>query len=236
VVGDFEGLARQDWRTCPESGWGRSGCCRSIPSPRRDNGYDITDYYGVDPQTGSLGDFVDFTHEAQKHGIRVPGGPGGEPHLGPAPWFKAAVKDPGRRTATGTSGRRRKPKDARRGWSSPGCRRSTWTYHPKAKAYYFHRFYDFQPDLNTRTTQVQEEMPRIMGFWLQLGVSGFRMDAVPFVIQKKGPIAGTRAVRHPAGPAELPAVAHRGRDHPRRGQRAARGGSQYFGDEATGCT
>jgi maltose alpha-D-glucosyltransferase/alpha-amylase len=69
----------------------------------------------------------------------------------------------------------------------PGVQRSTWTYHPRAKAYYFHRFYDFQPDLNMNHPEVQEEVRRIMGFWLQLGVSGFRMDAVPFVIQKEGP-------------------------------------------------
>jgi maltose alpha-D-glucosyltransferase/alpha-amylase len=69
----------------------------------------------------------------------------------------------------------------------PGVQRTTWTYHPKAKSYYFHRFYKFQPDLNLSHPQVQEEVRRIMGFWLQLGVSGFRMDAVPFVIQKEGP-------------------------------------------------
>ena len=54
------------------------------------------------------------------------------------------------------------------------------------EAYYFHRFYDFQPDLNTRNPAVKEELMRIMGFWLELGVSGFRMDAVPFVIERKG--------------------------------------------------
>jgi maltose alpha-D-glucosyltransferase/alpha-amylase len=64
--------------------------------------------------------------------------------------------------------------------------KSTWNYEKTAKAYYFHRFYDFQPDLNTANPNVQAEILKIMGFWLQLGVSGFRMDAVPFVIAKKG--------------------------------------------------
>jgi maltose alpha-D-glucosyltransferase/alpha-amylase len=105
------------------------------------------------------------------------------------PWFKAAVKDPGSPYRDWYIWSKRKPKDAEKGMVFPGVQSSTWTYHPKAKAYYFHRFYDFQPDLNTDHPQVQEEIRRIMGFWLQLGVSGFRMDAVPFVIQKKGPIA-----------------------------------------------
>ena len=68
----------------------------------------------------------------------------------------------------------------------PGVQKSTWTHDGVAKAWYFHRFYDFQPDLNTSNPYVQAEILKIMGFWLQLGVSGFRMDAVPFVIAKKG--------------------------------------------------
>jgi maltose alpha-D-glucosyltransferase / alpha-amylase len=68
----------------------------------------------------------------------------------------------------------------------PGVQKSTWNRDPVAKAWYFHRFYEFQPDLNTANPHVQAEILKIMGFWLQLGVSGFRMDAVPFVIAKKG--------------------------------------------------
>jgi maltose alpha-D-glucosyltransferase/alpha-amylase len=69
----------------------------------------------------------------------------------------------------------------------PGVQKTTWTRDPVAKAYYFHRFYEFQPDLNTSNPEVQAEILKIMGFWIQLGVSGFRMDAVPFVIGTKGP-------------------------------------------------
>jgi maltose alpha-D-glucosyltransferase/alpha-amylase len=67
-----------------------------------------------------------------------------------------------------------------------GVQKSTWNYDGVAKAWYFHRFYDFQPDLNTSSPQVQAEILKIMGFWLQLGGPGFRMDAVPFVISAKG--------------------------------------------------
>ena len=69
----------------------------------------------------------------------------------------------------------------------PGVQKTTWNYDREAKAWYFHRFYDFQPDLNTSNPEVQAEILKIMGFWIQAGVSGFRMDAVPFIIGTKGP-------------------------------------------------
>jgi maltose alpha-D-glucosyltransferase/alpha-amylase len=81
---------------------------------------------------------------------------------------------------------KKKPKNAASGVVFPGVQKSTWDYDDVARAYYFHRFYDFQPDLNTSNAEVQAEILKIMGFWLQLGVSGFRMDAVPFVISEKG--------------------------------------------------
>jgi len=190
-VGDFEGLARR-LPYLSGIGVGAIWLLPFYPSPRRDNGYDITDYYGVDPAMGSLGDFVDFTHEAKKHGIRVLVDLVVNHTSDQHPWFKAAVKDPGSPYRDWYIWSKRKPRGAHEGMVFPGVQSSTWTYHPKARAYYFHRFYDFQPDLNIDHPQVQEEVRRIMGFWLQLGVSGFRMDAVPFVIQKKGPIQ-----RHP---------------------------------------
>ena len=76
---------------------------------------------------------------------------------------------------------------ANKGMVFPGVQKSTWTYDREAKAWYFHRFYDFQPDLNTSNPEVQDEILKIMGFWIQSGVSGFRMDAVPFIISTKGP-------------------------------------------------
>ena len=81
---------------------------------------------------------------------------------------------------------KKKPPRANQGMVFPGVQKSTWSYDDVAKAWYFHRFYDFQPDLNTSNPEVQAEILKIMGFWIQLGVSGFRMDAVPFVIATKG--------------------------------------------------
>ncbi|HTI85161.1 MAG TPA: alpha-amylase family glycosyl hydrolase, partial [Alphaproteobacteria bacterium] len=82
---------------------------------------------------------------------------------------------------------KKKPPNADKGMVFPGVQKATWSYDKVAKAWYFHRFYKFQPDLNTSNPQVQAEILKIMGFWIQLGVSGFRMDAVPFVISSKGP-------------------------------------------------
>jgi maltose alpha-D-glucosyltransferase / alpha-amylase len=79
-----------------------------------------------------------------------------------------------------------RPANANTGMVFPGVQKSTWTRDKEAGAWYFHRFYDFQPDLNTSNPHVQAEILKIMGFWIQLGVSGFRMDAVPFVIATKG--------------------------------------------------
>jgi maltose alpha-D-glucosyltransferase / alpha-amylase len=76
----------------------------------------------------------------------------------------------------------------------PGVQDSTWTYDRKAGEYYFHRFYDFQPDLNMDNPEVRAEIRRIMGYWLQLGVSGFRVDAVPFMIERRAP--GKKGRRH----------------------------------------
>src|SRR4029450_3956353 len=69
----------------------------------------------------------------------------------------------------------------------PGYQDRIWTYDRKAGAWYYHRFYDFQPDLNFANPMVREEIRKIMGFWLQMGVSGFRVDALPFLIELKDP-------------------------------------------------
>ena len=87
----------------------------------------------------------------------------------------------------------KRPANANTGMVFPGVQKSTWTRDKEAGAWYFHRFYDFQPDLNTSNPHVQAEILKIMGFWIQLGVSGFRMDAVPFVIATKGPRSASRS-------------------------------------------
>ncbi len=109
------------------------------------------------------------------------------------PWFQSARADKNSPYRDWYVWSKKKPPDANKGMVFPGVQKTTWSWDPVARQYYFHRFYDFQPDLNTTHPQVRNEIRRIMGFWLQLGVSGFRVDAVPFVIEKKG--AGIKHVQ-----------------------------------------
>jgi maltose alpha-D-glucosyltransferase / alpha-amylase len=157
------------------------------PSPGKDGGYDVIDYYGVDPRYGTLGDFVEFTHGCKQRGMRVLIDLVVNHTSNAHPWFQEARHDPLSRYRDWYIWAKKKPRNAKSGIVFPGVQKSTWDYDEAAKAYYFHRFYDFQPDLNTSHPEVQAEILKIMGFWLQLGVSGFRMDAVPFVISQKGP-------------------------------------------------
>lgn len=156
-------------------------------SPGRDDGYDVADYYGVDPRFGTFGEFVEFTHGAKQRGMRVLIDLVVNHTSVDHPWFQSARSDPKSPYRDWYIWSKKKPKDANEGMVFPGVQKSTWTYDDVAKAYYFHRFYEFQPDLNTANPRVQAEILKIMGFWIQLGVSGFRMDAVPFVIAEKGP-------------------------------------------------
>ena len=156
------------------------------PSPGRDDGYDVADYYGVNPRFGTLGDFVEFTKGCNQRGLRVMIDLVVNHTSDQHPWFQEARRDPKSRYRDWYVWSKKKPKNANSGMVFPGVQKSTWSYDDVAKAYYFHRFYDFQPDLNTSNPDVQAEILKIMGFWLQLGVSGFRMDAVPFVISAKG--------------------------------------------------
>jgi maltose alpha-D-glucosyltransferase / alpha-amylase len=156
------------------------------PSPGRDDGYDIADYYGVNPRYGTLGDFVEFTHGCRQRGLRVLIDLVVNHTSDQHPWFQEARRDPRSKYRDWYVWSKKKPKNAASGVVFPGVQKTTWTYDDVARAYYFHRFYDFQPDLNTANPEVQAEILKIMGFWLQLGVSGFRMDAVPFVISSKG--------------------------------------------------
>jgi maltose alpha-D-glucosyltransferase/alpha-amylase len=184
-VGDFEGLTRRlDYLQ------GLGVTCVWLqpfyPSPNRDNGYDVVDFYGVHEKHGSLGDFVAFMQHAQALGIRVIVDLVVNHTSVDCPWFQNARAD--RRSFyrdwyvwTDT-----RPKNHKEGIVFPGQQTSTWDFDRRAGQYYFHRFYRHQPDLNTWHPYVRAEIQKIMGFWLQLGVSGFRMDAVPFLIEKKG--------------------------------------------------
>lgn len=156
------------------------------PSPKRDGGYDISDFYGVDPDYGSLGDFVSFAHAARQRGLRVlidlVVNHTSDRHR----WFQSARSDPRSPYRDWYVWSEKRPANYDEGMVFPGVQKTTWTYDEEAKAWYFHRFFDFQPDLNTANPEVRAEILKIMGFWLELGVSGFRMDAVPFVIAQKG--------------------------------------------------
>ena len=156
------------------------------PSPFRDDGYDVADYYGVDPRYGTLGDFVEFTHGCKQRGIRVIIDLVVNHTSDKHPWFQEARSDPKSKYRDWYVWSKKKPKHDGDGVVFPGVQKSTWDYDKLARAWYFHRFYEFQPDLNTSNPKVQAEILKIMGFWIQLGVSGFRMDAVPFVIAEKG--------------------------------------------------
>jgi len=188
-VGDFKGLMR---RLDYLHGLGVTAIWL-MPfqvSPHRDDGYDVSDYYGVDPRYGTIGDFVEFTHGAKQRGIRVLIDLVVNHTSDEHPWFKQACKDPASKYRDWYIWSKKKPPRADHGMVFPGVEKSTWSYDQEAKAWYFHRFYDFQPDLNTSHPEVQAEILKIMGFWIQLGVSGFRMDAVPFIIATKGPKVG----------------------------------------------
>jgi maltose alpha-D-glucosyltransferase/alpha-amylase len=184
-IGDFQGLVR---RLDYLQGLGVTAIWL-MPfqvSPLRDDGYDVADYYNVDPRYGTLGDFVEFTHAARQRGLRVLIDLVVNHTSNEHDWFKEARKDPGSKYRDWYIWSKKKPPRADHGMVFPGVQKSTWNYDAVAKAWYFHRFYDFQPDLNTSNPAVQAEILKIMGFWIQLGVSGFRMDAVPFVIGTKG--------------------------------------------------
>ena len=155
-------------------------------SPCRDDGYDVSDYYAVDPRYGTLGDFVEFTHGAKQRGIRVIIDLVVNHTSDQHPWFQEARRDPNSTIPGLVSLVRQETGQANQGMVFPGMQKTTWTYDKEARLYYFHRFYEFQPDLNTSNPHVQAEILKIMGFWIQLGVSGFRMDAVPFIIGTKG--------------------------------------------------
>ncbi len=184
-IGDFQGLmSRLDYL----QGIGITAIWLMPfqPSPCKDDGYDVADYYGVDPRYGTLGDFVEFTQGCKQRGLRVLIDLVVNHTSNEHAWFQEARKDAKSKYRDWYVWSKKKPKNAASGVVFPGVQKSTWDYDEVAKEYYFHRFYKFQPDLNTAHPEVQAEILKIMGFWLQLGVSGFRMDAVPFVIAQKG--------------------------------------------------
>ena len=157
------------------------------PSPNRDDGYDVADFYNVDPRLGTLGDFVDFVHEAGARGLRVMVDLVVNHTSDEHPWFRSARSGPDSPFRDWYVWSAEEPNNLTQGVVFPGVQERTWTHDQEAGAWYFHRFYEFMPDLNAANPKVREEVERIAGFWIQLGVSGFRMDAAPFVIELTEP-------------------------------------------------
>jgi maltose alpha-D-glucosyltransferase/alpha-amylase len=157
------------------------------PSPLRDNGYDVADYYGVRSQLGSPGDFAELTRRARERGIRIVLDLVVNHTSDEHPWFTSARSSPDSPYRDWYVWSAEEPPDRRQGIVFPGEQTETWTFDDQAQAWYFHRFYAFQPDLNWSNPAVRAEITKVMGFWLQLGVSGFRIDAAPFVLEQVAP-------------------------------------------------
>jgi len=154
------------------------------PTARNDDGYDITDFYGVDPRLGTHGDFVELVRTARASGLRVVIDFVMNHTSDAHPWFKSArrSKDDAYRDYYVWSAT--EPKSSPKDVVFPDQEDSLWERDPKTNEWYLHHFYKHQPDLNIANPVVQEEISRVLGFWLELGVSGFRVDAVPFLFAK----------------------------------------------------
>jgi maltose alpha-D-glucosyltransferase/alpha-amylase len=155
------------------------------PSRQRDDGYDITDFYGIDGRFGTPGDFAEMIRTAADRGIRVIADLVVNHTSDQHPWFR--------------SGRERespyhdfyvwaakKPAEKPGGVVFPDRENSNWAYDPKARQWYLHRFYSHQPDLNIAHPAVRDEIAQVLGYWLIQGLAGFRVDAVPFLIEPVG--------------------------------------------------
>ena len=162
------------------------------PSPMRDDGYDITDYYGIDPRLGTFGDFVEFMRTAHDRGIRVIADLVPNHTSDEHPWFQSARQGPGSPFHDWYVWADERPAESPNDVAFPGEETSIWEYAPECDRYFLHRFYRFQPDLDVSNPAVREEIARIAGFWLELGLSGFRIDAVPALLETDDDAARAR--------------------------------------------
>ncbi|HUG86954.1 MAG TPA: alpha-amylase family protein, partial [Euzebya sp.] len=157
------------------------------PTPDRDDGYDVVDFYGIDKRLGNLGDFVEVVRTAGDRGMRVIADLVVNHTSDKHPWFRSA-------RASRTSPYRDfyvwrdepPADDEQASVVFPDEETSVWEFDDKTEQYYLHRFYKHQPDLNVTNPKVRDEIAKVMGFWLQLGLSGFRVDAVPFLLETTG--------------------------------------------------
>lgn len=206
-IGDFPGLmSRLDYL----SGLGITclWLMPIFPTPNGDDGYDVADYYSVDPRLGTMADFSEFMVEARERGMHVildliPNHTSDQ-----HPWFQAARSDPKSPYRDFYIWREDDPGDTSDQVVFPGEQKGIWTYDEMAKAWYLHRFYPFQPDLNFTNPAVLDEFRKIIGLWLQQGVHGFRIDAAPFLHDKES--GGSRDAHHYLRALRDYAIARRG--------------------------
>jgi len=185
-MGDFRGLTRNlDY--LQDLGVTAIWLLPFFPSPWRDDGYDISNYNDVHPAYGNLRDFQTFLKQAHRRGIRVITEVVLNHTSDQHPWFQRSRHAPAGsrwRDFYVWSDTAEKYKDARIIFKD--FETSNWTWDPVAKAYYWHRFYSHQPDLNYDNPAVQEAMLEVIDFWFDLGVDGFRLDAVPYLYEREG--------------------------------------------------
>jgi trehalose synthase len=180
-IGDFAGLARRiDYLA--DLGVTCLWLMPFYPTPDRDDGYDITDFYGIDPRLGNHGDFVEVIRTAQDRGMRVIIDLVVNHTSDRHPWFVSA-----RRSRTSPYRDfyvwRDAPPKKQEPTVFPGEEASVWELDERTEQYFQHVFYKHQPDLNIANPRVRDEIAKTIGFWLALGVAGFRIDAVPFLIE-----------------------------------------------------
>ncbi|WP_345801419.1 alpha-amylase family protein [Microbacterium sp. AZCO] len=183
-IGDFTGLT-QSIGYLEQLGVTCVWLMPFYPTPDRDDGYDISDFYGVDPRLGSLGDMVEFVRTARSRGIRTIIDLVVNHTSDRHPWFQQAKRSRNSRFRDYYVWRDRPTRNAKN-TVFPGEEKSIWEWEPKTEQFYMHSFYRHQPDLNLAEPRVRDEISKIVAFWLQLGVAGFRIDAVPFLLAQPG--------------------------------------------------
>ncbi|MCF6404632.1 alpha-amylase family protein [Chitinophaga filiformis] len=185
-IGDLAGLMQGlDYLTC--LGINCIWMLPFYPSPLEDAGYDITDYYNVDERIGSLQEFVRLAEQAKERGIRIMADLVVNHTSNQHPWFLEARADKHSRYRDYYIWLDEKPANDGPDIVFPGVQESNWAFDETAGAWYYHTFYSHQPDLNVSSPIVQKEIEEIIRFWLQMGVDGLRIDAVPHILRNKGP-------------------------------------------------
>jgi trehalose synthase len=159
------------------------------PTAQLDDGYDVTDHYAIDPRLGTFGDFTEFMAVARDRGLRVIADLVVNHTSDQHAWFQESRQSRESARRDWYVWRDEVPENGPQGVVFPGDQTGVWTFDTEAGQYYLHRFYRHQPDLNIANPAVRNEIAKVIGFWLAQGLSGFRVDAVPFLLELQG-IAG----------------------------------------------